>query len=200
MKKVILGLYAALAFALLGPAASSTAQAAVVLQADAASLNYLEFAGDGDLSAFDVVFDDVSGLVPSGTIRVSLGLVFSLADPAASPAGGLAAVDDAGLLVGGDLLSLAGAANAIRFTLGNLDGHAAAMFGSAISGVIEFDPFLAVDPFTALVDGTSYTARLRLEGEPVTAVSAPGMPWLVGAGLMALFAVRRRRSGRAARR
>lgn len=164
---------------------SAAAHAVPTLGASDAQVSYLAFAGDGDLSAFDAVVDSVLDVVASGSPRLSFGFGFSLANPSLGPSGGLTVFDDAGLLLGGDLASLTGAANSILFTLEGLNGRAAALFGARVLGEIVFSPFAGTDPFTALEDGEIYAVSVRLIGTPV-ALSAPQGAALVGLALLAL--------------
>ena len=174
---------------------SASAHAVPTLGASDAQVGYLALAGDGDLSAFDAIVDSVLDVVASGTARLSFGFGFSLANPSLGPSGGLTVFDDAGLLLGGDLVSLTGAANSILFTLEGLDGRAAALFGARVLGEIVFTPFAGIDPFTALEDGEAYAVSVRLIGTPV-ALSAPQGAALVGLALVALGTLRSVRAAR----
>lgn len=179
-------LAAALSLAACGLITSVPAHAdPVSLQAGHADVTYLQYVDDGDLSAFDVLVDTVLGLSPTGEVRLSFGFGFDTTAPGSAPSGGLTVFDASGLLLGGDLTSLASGPNGIAFTLDHLDGHAAALFGGSVSGVIEFTPSLGTDPFAALVDGETYAAVVRLTGAATT-VSSPGAAGLVLVGLLAL--------------
>jgi hypothetical protein len=194
MKSTLAPIRSLLAALVLALCAIGATSAAPLLTAPAVALDYFVAGGDGDLSGFGADVVPSSDVPVSGVAKLSIGLSYSLADPATAFGGGLFIADDAGTVLDGDLIALTFDVNTIRFTLAGLGGTAASLFGGQAMGVITFDPILGGNPLTLLQDGQSYKASISLTSV-VGTVAEPPMLALVLLSLAISGTLARRGAG-----
>ena len=151
-----------------------------VIATSDATVTYLEFFGDGDLSSFAAVIDFADGTMPDGTAFLDFGIGFELADPKMA-GGGFSVFDDSGLFLGGDILDVGFVDDVIELQFGALTGAAAGDFGDSVLALIEFPPGFGMDPFAALTDGTDYTTAITIL--KVAPIPVPGALPLLALGL-----------------
>lgn len=199
----MLHFWALRATALLGAAlAAPVAEAAFLnlptapprVVASDATLDYLTFGPDGDLSTFGAVVDSTEGVTLAGTAELSLGAGYALADPAGTATGGFDLFDANGLVLDGELarvgfsesLVTALEPGVLEFEFVNLGGPAASAFGPSVLMTVAFADPIGPNVFANLVDGTAYDASLSV----AHVVPLPGAALLLASALAGLGIVR----------
>nr|WP_067292515.1 PEP-CTERM sorting domain-containing protein [Marinobacterium profundum] len=132
------------------------------LEASSASIDYLEFGPDGDLSTFGAEVDSTNGVSTVGLTEFDFGFGFSLADPTVGATGGFGIFDLNGLFLGGDLIAVGFLEDVIELQFGSLIGGGAGAFGSSVVAQLAFDDPLGLDPFASLNNGQLYTAFITV--------------------------------------
>lgn len=164
------------------------------IRSSLASIDYLDFSPDGDLSTFGSVVDFTDGISPNGLSKIGFGVGFDLSFPTIGATGGFDIFDQNGLFLGGDIKALGFTDNIIQFQFGSLVGSANADFGSSILMTITFSDSLGANPFNSFVDGESYAASISLSR--VTAVPEPPSLGLVMSTFLMMLMARRLGSSR----
>lgn len=148
--------------------------AAPTIEASSASIAYLKFGSDGDLSTFDATVDLTNGVSPAAPASIGFGVGFSLADPTVGATGGFDIFDANGSFLGGDLMAVGFLEDVIELQFGNLVGAGAGSFGASVLARIAFADPLGANPFASLVDGSSYAASITLSN--IAAVRSVPVP------------------------
>lgn len=153
-----------------------------------ATLDFLRFGAEGDLSTFGDAVDAAEGISPAGVAELSFGVGFPLADPT-DATGGFDVVDADGLFLDGTLSQVGFEEGVIELLFADLGGPAADAFGPAALATVVFTGPLGPDPFAALADDATYEARITL----ASAVPLPASALLLLASTGLLGAVARSR-------
>ena len=156
----------------------------------AATIDYLEFGVDGDLSTFGAEINSFDGVIPLGFTELSFGIGFALADPTTGATGGFDIFDDNGLFLEGDLLAVGFTQDTIEFQFGNLTGSAATDFGTSVLALIAFEDPLGTNPFDGLVDGEFYSASISVSSVVSQSVPEPGSIALFASALLIFGALK----------
>lgn len=171
---------------------------APTLKAGLATIDYLEFGPDGDLSTFGAEVDFTDGVSPVGLTEIGFGVGFSLTNPTLGATGGFDIFDEDGFFLGGDLIAVGFSNDVIELQFGNLMGAGAGSFGASVLALIAFDDQLGPDPFASLVDGEFYPASITVSNVRAVdaAVPEPATLLLVLTALAGSGWIGRRRNDR----
>lgn len=144
------------------------------LGASFASIDYLEFGSDGDLSTFGAEVDFTDGISSVGITEIGFGMGFSLIDPTVGATSGFDVFNEDGLFLAGDLIAVGFTENIIELQFANLSGLGSGSFGSSVLALITFDDALGPNPFVSLIDGEFYTASVSISN--VANISSVPLP------------------------
>lgn len=165
------------------------------LSASSATVDYLENAGDGDLSTLLTSIDFFDGISTNGTTELQFGIGFDLSTPTVGATGGFAIDDQSGTLLTGDVIQAVGfSTDTLEFQFTNLSGLGAASFNDSVLMTIAFDNSLGANPFDAITDGNAYGASISIAN--ITAVSPipePEQSFMLVVGLVVLATTKRRK-------
>jgi len=146
------------------------------LEASLASVDYLVFDSDGDLSTSGAAVDSSVGVSPTGFTELGFGVGFSLTDPLSGFDGGFEVVDEDlidPLFLGGDLIAVGYTEDVFEFQFGNLVGSAAGDFGDSVLMVVTLFDSLGDNPFAGLSDGEFYDASIIVSSVVPSPVPIP---------------------------
>lgn len=195
MKHILVGALFVLGSLLAGKSSAATLGLTTsdpTVTASAATVDYFGFF-DGSLSTFAAIIDNTSGISLGASPQLSFAVGFDLIDPTTGLSGGFGVTDASGQVLSGDLIAVGFSDSVIELQFGNLIGTGVGNFGTSVLATLAFTDDLGLNPFSSLVDLTSYNASISIanvQSGPVSPIPLPAGIWLLLAGIFSLAWVR----------
>lgn len=140
----------------------------------------------------------LDGTEAQGDLSTFFALSFDLADPYGMAGATLDLVDDSGLFLRGAASFVGFAEDQLLLTFSDLDGTAAALYGSTLSFELSFLDPVGAEPLAGLLDGPVYDlAGFGVGGEVLAPVPLPATGSLLLAALGAAAGLGLRRKEKA---